>query len=254
MLKAIIIDDEVAAQRSLEILLQLNCPNVSIVGKGSSVNDGIKLIEETNPDIVFLDIEMPQANGFKLLEQLPGHRFEVIFITAYNQYAIKAFKYSAIDYILKPIDINELTLAVKRVTKLLKSNVDPRERYAVLFENIKEIIPRKLVIPGKENYSYVDLSTAIIAKLERETITFTMSNGTVNSYENTNAEIPSLLTQKGFLRVDKGIMVNLNKVLKFKKTGKGSIVLEGNHTVKIGTITKGEFIDQLTRHNKNQEK
>lgn len=254
MLKAIIIDDEVAAQRSLEILLQLNCPNISIVGKGSSVNDGIKLIEGTNPDIVFLDIEMPQANGFELLEQLPEHRFEVIFITAYNQYAIKAFKYSAIDYILKPIDINELTLAVEKVTELLKNNIDPRERYAILFENIKEIIPQKLVIPGKGKYSYVDLSTAIFANLEKETITFTMSNGTVNSYENTNAEIPSLLTQKGFLRVDNGVMVNLNKVLRFKKIGKGLVVLEGNHTIEIGTITKAEFIEQLTKYNNNQGK
>ncbi|MDD2279194.1 MAG: response regulator [Bacteroidales bacterium] len=252
MLKAIIIDDELAAHRSLEILLKLNCPNVSIVGKGFSVSEGIKLIKETNPDIVFLDIEMPQGNGFELLEQLPDYKFEVIFITAYNQYAIKAFKYSAIDYILKPIDINELILAVEKVTEQLKNHIDPRERYTILFENIKEIIPRKLVIPDKGKYNYVDLSLAIIARLEKGTISFTMSDGSVNHYNNTNTEMSQLLAQKGFLFVDKGIMVNLSKVLKFQKTGKGSIVLEGNHAIEIGTITKEEFIEHLTKYNKNQ--
>ncbi len=251
MLKAVIIDDEVAAQRSLEILLESNCPNVSIVGKGFSVSEGISLIKETNPEIVFLDIEMPQGNGFELLEKLPDHKFEVIFITAYNQYAVKAFKYSAIDYILKPIDIDELVGAVNKVSEQLKSNIDPRERYAVLFDNLKEIIPRKLVIPGKEKYSYIDLSMAVTAQIEKGKITFTLNNGTVNEYQNINPEIETLLAQKGFIMVKSGVLVNLGKVKKFQKSGKGAVILEGGEVIELELVTKDEFIEQLTAYNKD---
>lgn len=133
MLKAIIIDDELAALRTLELLLNSYCPDVHLVGKGQSVDDGIELINKHNPDLIFLDIEMPQANGFELLEKLPTLDFEVIFITAYNQFAVKAFKYSAIDYILKPIDIEELVKAVEKVTEIRKTKISPRERYKALF-------------------------------------------------------------------------------------------------------------------------
>lgn len=253
MLKAVIVDDEIAAQRSLEILLELNCPNVSIIGKASNVSEGIERISETNPDLVFLDIEMPQGDGFKLLEHFHGKRFEVVFITAYNQYALKAFKHNAIDYLLKPVDVDELVRAVAKVTERIRNNVDPRERYAKLFESIERMIPRKLAIPTKEQTVYVDLGSVVMAKIESTAITLTLVDGQVSEYKSTCSDLTSQLSEKGFVEVDKGLLVNLHKVLRFDKNGKGAVLLEGEHSVAIRTISKDEFIEKLTERSLGEE-
>lgn len=249
MLKAIIIDDEIAALRSLEMLLQNYCKNVNVVGKGQSVEEGIGLIKQFNPDIVFLDIEMPHGNGFELLEQTPDHCFEVIFITAYNQYAIKAFKYSAIDYILKPIDIDELVNAVEKASNLLKNQVNPRERYAALFQNIKEILPHKLVVPCNDGFKYIDLNNVLHLSLEKDSVKFYLCNNSVTECIKLTSDINDILIEKGFVSINNGIMVNLNKVLKVDKAGKGMVILEGNHTVPLDSYSKETFIEQLTAFN-----
>ena len=115
MIKAIVIDDEELGRNVLKNLVQKYCPEISIVGEASNVKEAKKVISETNPAIVFLDIEMPGGSGFDLLEQLKDHSFSVIFTTAYNQYAVKAFRHSAVDYLLKPINIDELLTAIKKV-------------------------------------------------------------------------------------------------------------------------------------------
>lgn len=249
MFKAIIIDDEIAALRSLELLIQNYCPTVSIVGKGQSVEEGIDLVKKHNPDIVFLDIEMPHASGFELLEKTPEHRFEVIFITAYNQYAVKAFKYSAVDYILKPIDIEELIQAVDKVSKLLKNQINPRERYAVLFQNIKEILPHKLVVPCKQGFKYIDLNNVLYLTVNKDNISFFLCDGSLNECGKMTSDINDILVEKGFLSIDNGTMVNLNKVLKVDKAGKGLVILEGNQTLSLEKYNKEAFIDKLMEHN-----
>ena len=225
MLKAIIIDDEAAALKTLELLLSSYCPNVSIVGKGSSVAQGFELISNHNPDVVFLDIEMPQANGFELLEQLPDLNFEVIFITAYNQFAVKAFKYSAIDYILKPIDIEELVKAVDKVSELRKTKVSPRERYNALFRNIEQVLPQKLVIPLKGEYKYIDLSNVVKLEIQQRNYSFTMLDGATVQCPISDLDIENNLCQKGFVTIEKGILINLNMVERLDKKGSGTITL-----------------------------
>src|SRR4051812_42014024 len=116
MIKAIIVDDEELGRTVLTNLIRKYVPDVAIVGEAGSVKDAIKVIGELNPSLVFLDIEMPGGSGFDLLEKIGAPSFSVIFTTAYNQYAVKAFKYSAVDYLLKPINIDELTKAVQKVT------------------------------------------------------------------------------------------------------------------------------------------
>jgi two-component system LytT family response regulator len=250
MLKAIIVDDEVAALRSLELLLQAYCPNVTLVAKGQSVKEGLELIKKHNPDIVFLDIEMPQGNGFELLEQAPDLNFEVIFITAYNQYAIKAFKYSAIDYILKPIDVDELVKAVDKVVELRSTKINPRERYAVLFQNIKEIIPRKLVLPTNDGFIYIDLNRVIYLVHEESTINFYLQdNELTTECNNVSIDLVEMLEEKGFIPVNDGIHVNLNKVIKVDKGGKGKIIFEGGKFLELKTYNKEDFIDRLTAFN-----
>ena len=133
LLEIIIIDDEIAAIENLQILLNKYCNDIEVVATASSADEGFELINEENPDLIFLDIEMPHANGFDLLKRFTNPTFSVIFTTAYNQYAIQAIKFSALDYLLKPIDVDELITAVSKVEE--KSQVDDN-RVNVLLENI----------------------------------------------------------------------------------------------------------------------
>jgi len=247
MLTAIIIDDEVAAQRSLELLIKSYCPCLSLLAIGQSVSDGLELINKFNPDIVFLDIEMPGANGFELLEQLPEINFELIFITAYNQYAVKAFKYSAIDYILKPIDIDELVNAVEKVCELRKSRLSPRERYAALFQNIEEVLPRKLVIPTTEGYKYIDLSEVVILSTHKDKHTFTLVDGSTAEYPRGILDLEETLVSKGFIELKSDIMINLNRIERIDKKGSGSIIMTGNITVPLDQQNKDKLIEQLEK-------
>lgn len=136
MIKTLIIEDE---QKSLDMLagiIQKNCPELNIVGLARNVKEGVQLIESLQPELVFLDISMPDGSGFDLLEQVPGHKFELIFATASDQYAIRAIKYSACDYLLKPIDVEELKLAVDKVVKK-KRAIPNMENLQFLIQHLK---------------------------------------------------------------------------------------------------------------------
>ncbi|MEA3479428.1 MAG: response regulator, partial [Bacteroidota bacterium] len=122
MLRTIIVDDESDAVKFIESIIAEYCPNIEIVGTANSAREGVKLINEKEPDLVFLDVEMPHGSGFDLLSNFPQKNFDVIFITAFNHYAIKAIKFSAVDYILKPININEFVEAVKKVETARQKN------------------------------------------------------------------------------------------------------------------------------------
>lgn len=247
MFRAIIVDDEQAARRSIEILLQQNFENITVAGQFESVNQAITFLEDNPVQIVFLDIEMPQDNGFKLLKHFPNSTFEVIFVTAYNQYAIQAFKHNAIDYLLKPIDAEEFRGAVNKAIERIKTNIDPRERYVALFESIEKMIARKLVIPSNANFSYVDMGTVVLAKLGKDSISFKHVDGSEQHIENTNKTLEETLLERGFVEIADKMFVNLHKVLKFVKIGKGMVMLEGGHSVEIESITKTDFIEKLTQ-------
>ena len=124
MIKSIIIDDENKAVTALEVALMDYCPEVSVVGKANSADEGIKEIQQKHPDLVFLDIEMPGMSGLEMIEHLTIRNFEVIFVTAYNQYAVRAFRVAAVDYLLKPVNVLDLIQAVKKVTERIKENKD----------------------------------------------------------------------------------------------------------------------------------
>lgn len=247
MLKAIIVDDEAAAVRTLELLLNAYCPNITLVGKGHSVKDGINLIREHNPDIIFLDIEMPEANGFELIEQLPELDFEVIFITAYNQYAVKAFKYSAIDYILKPIDIDELTNAVEKVSELRKTKINPRERYKTLFENIEQTLPSKLVIPKGKSFIYINLDGVLMYTKKGNSYHFTMADGTETQCCENCFDISATLKDKGFVELENNKLLNLHMVTGLDKKESGSLIMEGGLRVPLNNTNKERIVEQLKK-------
>jgi len=247
MLRAILVDDEIAAVRSLELLIKEYCPEISVVGSARSIIEAMNLIRRETPDLVFLDIEMPHGSGFDLLEALPNLNFDIIFITAYNQYAVKAFKYSAVDYILKPIDIDEFVKAVGKVIALRSSRVSTRARYSALFDNLKELIPQKLVIPQEKSFQTIDLTKVMFVNAKKNAVTFTMNNGGLISCSTCSEHIYDILSEKGFLNICADCFVNLSKVMKVNKAGKGSVTLENGVILELELISKDDFIDKLTK-------
>ena len=157
MLRAIIIDDEAKARRILESFLTDYCKQVQIVGMAEDVMQGVKMIQKEKPDVVFLDIEMPGYNGFQLLEFFDEIDFEIVFVTAYSEFALKAFQVSAIDYLLKPLQIEQLKKAVEKIEKIKGSSLS-NQRLNVLKENLQANKIKKIVVPVGTGSLFIDVN------------------------------------------------------------------------------------------------
>jgi two-component system LytT family response regulator len=156
-LKAIIVDDEQDAVNFINSIIGEYCSSLDVVGKANNVIQGVAVIKEHDPDLVFLDVEMPNGTGFDLLAQFPEKDFDVIFITAFNHYAIKAIKFSAVDYILKPININEFIDAVNKVIKKRSERrTQGNENLRILMENLRSALPSRLAIPTADGMEYLN--------------------------------------------------------------------------------------------------
>lgn len=247
MLKALLVDDEIASIKSLEILLSRFCPDVSIVGVARSVEEALVLTTKLKPELIFLDIEMPSGTGFDFLERCNACNFEIVFITAHDNYAVKAFKYSAIDYILKPIEIEELVKAVKKVLEIRRTNVDSRNKYNALFENLKEIIPQKLVVTAKGQYTYVDLRDVLYFEQYEGSVVVRMDDESNLRIEETLNTIEEQLIDRAFYRVHHNFIVNTQKVRKVIKTG--SVELANGLLLPLNPLKKDDLIIALSERN-----
>ncbi len=166
MLKAVIVDDESDAVQFIQSLLNEYCKEVEVAGTANSAREALEVIRKTLPDLVFLDVQMPHGSGFDLLSSFPEKTFDVIFITAFNHYALQAIKFSAIDYILKPININEFIEAVKKVEEKRSSQEYRNMSYKALLENLQTARPSKLAIPTTDGIEY--LNTSELVRLEAD--------------------------------------------------------------------------------------
>src|SRR5664280_2245548 len=167
-----IIDDEPDALDFISSIAAEYCPDLDVCGKANNVKEGINLINEIKPDLVFLDVEMPNGTGFDLLAQFPEKNFDVVFITAFNHYAIKAIKFSAVDYILKPININEFIESVNKVIQKHATNsLAGNENFDVLLENLRTAHPTRLVIPTSDGRECLRKSLSNITKTIEVSIT-----------------------------------------------------------------------------------
>jgi two-component system, LytTR family, response regulator len=249
MLKALLVDDEIASIRSLEILLSQFCKQVEVVGSARSVDDALIQTAKLKPDLIFLDIEMPSGTGFDFLEKCTNQNFEVVFITAHNSYAVKAFKYSAIDYILKPIEIDELVRAVEKVTEIRKTNFDSRNKYNVLFDNLKEIIPQKLVVFSGGQCEYIDLREVLFFEQADGSIVVRLENEKSLKIDEAFSSIEEQLLERGFFRIHHCYMVNTQKVRKIIKIGNGNVELVNGVILPLNPLKKDELILRLSERN-----
>ena len=243
MLNAIIIDDEPDSVKYLGSLLQEYCPNVNVVGSANGVGNGLIEIENSNPDLVFLDIEMQDGTGFDLLEKSRHRNFEVIFITAYNQYAIKAFKHSATDYILKPIDILELREAVTRVSR--SRSEKSIGNFSILLDNLKSESPRKLAIPTLQGYEYILVDNIVRIEAERSYCNIYLLDKRKIMVSRCLNDYQQILDERKFFRVHNSHLINLQHVKMYVKRDGGHIEMVDGSIVPLARRKKDFFMEAM---------
>ncbi|HYQ57349.1 MAG TPA: LytTR family DNA-binding domain-containing protein [Draconibacterium sp.] len=244
MIKSIIVDDEKNGRENLAGILKQHCQNVELIGVANSVETAIQLIRQENPQLVFLDIEMPKANGFQLLEHFTRIDFEVIFITAYDNYAIKAIRFSAADYILKPINFKELTAAVEKVSERIRSR-EENDRIRVLHSNIIQPENPRLGLPTGDRIEFVEAKMIIHCKGEGNYTHIYLHDGNHLLVAKTLIEFEDLLREYDFVRTHKSHLVNLKHVRAWLKNEGGMLQLSNGDKVAVSRRRKDEVLKML---------
>ena len=245
IIKSIIIDDEVHNLENLKGLLEKNCANVQVVATASSAVEGLKLIANHQPDLVFLDIEMPNKNGFEMLESMGDVSFEVIFVTAYNQYALKAIKTCALDYLMKPIAIPELKEAVHKVSQIV-SEKNENQKLKLLVQNLKNINqPQKIALPTAEELHFVSIDDIVRCKGENNYTMFFLANGNSILVSRTLKEWDDLLSSHQFIRTHQSHLINSAHVKSFVKKDGGYILMNDGSMVSVSKHKKEQTLSLL---------
>jgi two-component system LytT family response regulator len=244
MLRAVIVEDELRSRETLSGMLKLFCKNVAIVGVAENVRDGIDVIRKENPDVVFLDIQMPDGSGFKLLEEIGKINFDVIFTTAYDQFAIKAIKFSALDYLLKPIFNEDLINAVKKAEDN-KEIHDKNEHIEVLLENIKKPAgePHKIILSTSEKINVVLVDDIIRCESDNYYTFFYFKNGQRLLISKTLKENEELLKDHDFIRPHKSHLVNAKYIKSYLKQEGGFIMMTDGSKIPVSRRKKEMIIE-----------
>lgn len=243
MITAIIVDDEEKNRQTLFNLLSKHCPTVQVMDSCDSIDSAIISIEKSMPDVVFLDIEMPFHNGFHLLERIKDPEFAVVFVTAYNQYAIQAIKFNAMDYLLKPVNVNELKHAVEKVEKRSKDSksID----YKPLVEMLKSK-SAKIAVPTFEGLQMINAAD-IIKCIANDTYTVLhFIDGSKMMVSKLLKEYEELLEPLNFFRIHNSYLINLNHVIKYVKGDGGYVIMSDGETCEVSRRKKNELLAKLS--------
>lgn len=243
MLRAIVIDDIERIRKENMAIIKATCPSISIIGQADSVATGIKLIKQIAPDLVFLDVEMPDGTGFDLLQKLSPITFKVIFITGYEDFAIRAFRFSAIDYLLKPLDSKELVEAVKKVEDSLSKEVFDMKLHN-LFSNLER--PKnlqKLVLKTTDKIYSVNIQDIINCESDKNYTTFHFINSPKLIVSTNLKEYETLLSPHNFFRTHKSHLINMAYFDHFiKSEGGNTIVMKNKTAIPLSVRKKEEFM------------
>ena len=244
MKKALIIDDENRTRDLIAKMINSFGLDIEAIPAAESVESGIKAIEEHHPDIVFLDIKLPDGTGFDLLKAIPNKNFEVIFITAHEEFAIKAIKFSALDYILKPVDPEELKAAVMRALDALGSKKE-ESQFEALHLNIQPNQKRRLVLKTQESVHIVELDHIIRCEADRNYTSFYLTEGKKILVSKTLKDYETLLSSHNFLRVQQSHLINLDFVSRYDKGNGGSVVMKDGSEVPLSQAKRDIFFKIL---------
>lgn len=242
--KAIIVDDEEDGRLVLQSLINTYCPQIEIVRLCKSVVEGVEAIESISPDIVFLDINMPHANGFTLLDKVKDRLFNLIFVTAYHDYAIRAIKYSALDYLLKPIDSDELIGAVNRCVKQ-NGAISNSEKINHFIDNISNAQIEKVILPVRDGYVFVKVNEIIRCEADSNYTVLYLAGGEKYVVSKTLKDFESQLSNKNFYRIHKSHLINVSYLKKYTKGDGGTVTMVDNTELDVSRRNKEEFLKML---------
>ncbi len=231
-MRAIIIDDEVKSRKLLRELIIAYCPQITKLDEAETVQKAAHIIRAQSPDLVFLDIEMPEENGFQLFQHFPNFSFDVIFVTAYHQHALKAFEYAAIDYLLKPLDIERLARAVRRVS-------EHRQRQSV------RATPDRMAIPTLNGFKIIAMKDILYCQAERNYTIVKLESGERIVASKNLGKFERLLDGQQFLRIHRSFVVNLRKISQFIR-GKAPIIkLTDGTQLEVSSSRKDSLLHHL---------
>lgn len=247
-MKAIIIDDEASGAGALNIMLGKYCPQVKVLGIANSADQAEKMIHENNPDLIFLDVEMPHADGFQLLGRFKKINFDVIFTTAYNEYAIRAIKHNALDYLLKPIDKEELIAAVKKYEAKKESGQSDFIKVENLLASLAQTQKlQKLPVPTVEEILYIDMDNIVRFEADSNYTVIYLKMGKKITSSKTLKEYELMLAGQPFFRVHKTHCINLTEITKYIKGDGGFVVMTDGATIEVSRQKKAELLALMAR-------
>ena len=236
MIKTIIIDDEQKAREAITDLLAAYCPNVKVIAQAENVETGVAAIKQNKPDLVLLDINMPDGTGFDVLKKLDTIQFKVVFITAYEEYAIKAIKFSALDYIVKPIDPDELVQAIEKVEHSIeKDNINLKLN--AFLSNMEHINKgaKKIVLKTSESMHIVNVQDIIRCEADGNYTRFFLIDGKKLIVSRVLKEFDEMLEEYGFCRTHQSHLININHIERFDKRDGGSVVMKDGTEVPVSS-------------------
>ncbi len=250
ILKAVIVDDEQKSCENLKILLEDFCKGVEVVQMVNSVADAVTAIQKHRPEVIFLDIQMQKETGFDLLKMLPSIDFEIVFVTAYSEYALNAIKFSAIDYLLKPIDIHDLKAAVEKLgkktsEKLISQKVD------ILMQNFKSenAENHRLAIPDSDGITFVNVNEIVYCEGSSNYTNFYLQSGKKHVVAKTLKEYEELLLPYNFFRIHNSYLINLKEVKKYFRGEGGYVQMSNDEKLDVSKRKKESFLKKISNHN-----
>ena len=237
MIKAVLIDDERKSRLTLQKLLEKYCNDFTVVGSADSIAEAIKTINEKDPDVAFLDIEMGDGTGFDLLKKFDDPFFHFVFVTAHSNYAIKAFKYSAIDYLLKPVDVEDLTRAAEKIRKIISDGI--------LLKQFRHGKGRMLKLRDKKNFLFVSSDQIIRFTAQGSYTKVIMDSGEEHLISSNIGALENKVGNKDFIRVHRSDLININHIKRLIKTDSLYAELTGGITVEISRRNKASLLSAL---------
>ena len=243
IMRALLVDDEKHCLETLTWQLQKFCPDINISGSCETAEKALSILQNEEIDLVFLDIEMPHMNGFELLQHLETIPFEIIFTTAYDMFAVKAFRFSALDYLLKPIDKDELVAAVAKVKEKKKQSIRP-EQLDILFQNLygRKQASQKIALPTLNGLEFVLANDIIHCQSEGNYTHIFLQDNTKYLICRTLKETEELLSGHNFFRVHHSHTINLNHIKKYIKGDGGYVIMSNNASINVSRSRKEELL------------
>jgi two-component system, LytTR family, response regulator len=244
-ISALIVDDEFQSRKLVAKMLSLFFPEINVANEAGTVQEAVTSIKTSPPQLVFLDIQMQKENGFDLLDKLTEFNFELIFITAHNEFAVKAFRYNALDYLMKPVDADEFQAAVNKALKKIKlDRKDSPEQIGLLKQQLKnpQKLPDRIIIPSAEGYMVIPVQDISYCHANSNYTEFYLTDKTKVTSSYTLGQYEEILSEHNFFRIHRSYMVNLAYIKLYRKTDGGTVVMNDGQEIEVSRSNKEAFM------------